>query len=62
MPNVEGVTAIAIWMLVCINFVFFALGTYAFLLWSIKYRDKKEEKRDAHSRNDINKVDCYYSR
>ena len=43
MPNVEGVTAIAIWMLACINFVFFALVNYAFLLWSIKYRDRKQE-------------------
>jgi hypothetical protein len=35
-PNVEGMTAIAAWMLVCIMFVFFALIGYAFLLWKKK--------------------------
>ena len=30
-PNVEGMTAIAAWMLVCIFFVFFALGKQSHL-------------------------------
>ncbi|XP_023323455.1 glutamate-gated chloride channel subunit beta [Eurytemora carolleeae] len=35
-PNVEGMTAIAAWMLVCIFFVFGALVGYAYLLWKKK--------------------------
>ncbi len=35
-PNVEGMTAIAAWMLVCIMFVFGALAGYAWLLWKKK--------------------------
>lgn len=35
-PNVEGMTAIAAWMIVCIMFVFGALSGYAYLLWKKK--------------------------
>ena len=35
-PNVEGMTAIAAWMLACILFVFGALLAYAFILWRKK--------------------------
>ncbi|TRY78448.1 hypothetical protein TCAL_14393 [Tigriopus californicus] len=35
-PNVEGMTAIAAWMVVCIFFVFGALAGYAWLLWKKK--------------------------
>merc|ERR1719189_360479 len=35
-PNVEGMTAIAAWMIVCIFFVFGALVGYAYLLWKKK--------------------------
>ncbi len=35
-PNTEGMNAITAWMLVCIFFVFGALGGYAFLLWRKK--------------------------
>ncbi len=35
-PNVEGMTAIAAWMIVCILFVFAALAGYAWLLWKKK--------------------------
>lgn len=36
MPNADGVTAIAAWMIVCIFFVFGALVCYAYLLWRLK--------------------------
>ena len=35
-PNVEGMTAISAWMIVCIMFVFGALAGYAWLLWKKK--------------------------
>ena len=35
-PNVEGMTAIAAWMLACIFFVFGALLAYALILWRKK--------------------------
>ena len=35
-PNVEGMTAISAWMIVCIMFVFGALAGYAYLLWKKK--------------------------
>ena len=35
-PNVEGMTAIAAWMITCILFVFLALVAYAWLLWKKK--------------------------
>ena len=35
-PNVEGMTAIAGWMIVCMIFVFGALLGYAWLLWKKK--------------------------
>ncbi len=35
-PNVEGMTAISAWMIVCIIFVFGALSVYAWLLWKKK--------------------------
>ena len=31
-PNVEGMTAISAWMIVCILFVFAALAGYAYLV------------------------------
>lgn len=43
-PNVEGMTAIAAWMLVCIFFVFFALAGYAYLLWKKKKSCLKRKK------------------
>ena len=43
-PNVEGMTAIAAWMLVCIFFVFGALVGYAFLLWKKKKSCLKRKK------------------
>lgn len=36
MPNAENVTAIAVWMIMCINFVFGALVEYSYLLWVLK--------------------------
>ena len=47
-PNVEGMTAIAAWMLVCIFFVFGALVGYAYLLWTKKkscFKRKKANKQ-----------------
>ena len=43
-PNVEGMTAIAAWMLVCIFFVFGALVGYAYLLWKKKKSCLKRKK------------------
>ena len=43
-PNVEGMTAIAAWMLVCIFFVFGALFGYAYLLWKKKKSCLKRKK------------------
>ena len=43
-PNVEGMTAIAAWMLVCIFFVFGALVGYAYLLWKKKKGSPKRKK------------------
>ena len=43
-PNVEGMTAIAAWMLVCIFFVFGALVGYAYLLWKKKKSILKRKK------------------
>ncbi len=36
MPNVKRVTAISIWMTICILFSFFALAAYAFVLFKLK--------------------------
>ena len=44
-PNVEGMTAIAAWMLVCIFFVFGALVGYAYLLWKKKKSCLKRKKK-----------------
>ena len=35
MPNTDGITAIAAWMLSCVFFVFCALMSYAYLLWDV---------------------------
>ena len=43
-PNVEGMTAIAAWMIVCIFFVFGALFGYAWLLWKKKKSCLKRKK------------------
>ena len=43
-PNVEGVTAIAAWMMACILFVFGALLGYAYLLWKKKKSCLKRKK------------------
>ena len=56
-PNVEGMTAIAAWMLSCILFVFGALLAYAFILW----RKKKSflvyflVRRDSRARRPLTK-------
>ena len=44
-PNVEGMTAIAAWMLVCIFFVFGALIGYAYLLWKKKKSCLKRKRK-----------------
>ena len=36
-PNVEGMTAIAAWMLVCIFFVFFALVGYDLIVIDVDF-------------------------
>ena len=38
-PNVEGMTAISAWMIVCILFVFAALAGYAYLVSNLLSRD-----------------------
>ena len=38
-PNVEGMTAISAWMIVCILFVFAALAGYAYLVSTEQFRD-----------------------
>ena len=38
-PNVEGMTAISAWMIVCILFVFAALAGYAYLVNTEQFRD-----------------------
>ena len=72
-PNVEGMTAIAAWMLVCIFFVFGALVGYAYLLWKKKKKtlpkrnrltNKKEKKMSRKVSSDeqslIAKVDSTF--
>ena len=44
-PNVEGMTAIAAWMIVCIFFVFGALFGYAWLLWKKKKSCLKRHRK-----------------
>ena len=44
-PNVEGMTAIGAWMLVCIFFVFGALIGYAYLLWKKKKSCLKRKRK-----------------
>ena len=44
-PNVEGMTAITAWMLVCIFFVFGALVGYIYLLWKKKKSCLKRKKQ-----------------
>ena len=65
--NVEGMTAITAWMLVCIFFVFGALVGYAYLLWKKKKSPKrknklKKEKEDKkeRKRNHISKIDSTF--
>jgi hypothetical protein len=41
-PNVEGVSAISAWLLVCILFVFGALLEYAVVLYKMKKYQKKK--------------------
>ncbi|XP_040576873.1 glutamate-gated chloride channel subunit beta [Lepeophtheirus salmonis] len=58
-PNVEGMTAIAAWMIGCIFFVFGALGGYAYLLWKKKksclkrkrFRKMSEEEATNRTKN-----------
>ena len=52
-PNVEGMTAIAAWMLVCIFFVFGALVGYAYLLWKKKKSCLKRKKTKKQSDEEI---------
>ena len=54
-PNVEGMTAIAAWMLVCIFFVFGALVGYAYLLWKRKKSCLKHKKLRKEN-SDIRKI------
>ena len=42
-PNVEGMTAIAAWMLACIFFVFGALLAYALILIDMPLKETKKE-------------------
>ena len=51
-PNVEGMTAIAAWMLVCIFFVFGALVGYAYLLWKKKKSCLKRKRTRKLSEDD----------
>ena len=52
-PNVEGMTAIAAWMLVCIFFVFGALVGYAYLLWKKKKSCLKRKKTKKQSDEEV---------
>ena len=52
-PNVEGMTAIAAWMLVCIFFVFGALVGYAYLLWKKKKSCLKRKKNKKQTEEEI---------
>jgi len=51
-PNVEGMTAIAAWMLVCIFFVFGALVGYAYLLWKKKKSCLKRKRTRKQSEDE----------
>jgi len=57
-PNVEGMTAIAAWMLVCIFFVFFALVGYAYLLWKKKKSclKRKKVKKQSEEENKLRQM------
>merc|ERR1712130_986805 len=46
-PKAEGLTAIEIWMLACILFVFGALIEYAVILFK-KQKEQKEPKKEIH--------------
>ena len=65
-PNVEGMTAIAAWMLVCIFFVFGALVGYAYLLWTKKKsclkRKKTKKISEAESKTRQQRKDDYRSK
>ena len=63
-PNVEGMTAIAAWMLVCIFFVFGVLVGYAFLLWTKKKSVLKKKKSKMTSKDVLkdNQKDDYRSK
>ena len=65
-PNVEGMTAIAAWMLVCIFFVFGALVGYAYLLWTKKKsclkRKKIKKQPEAVTRTTQSRKDDYRSK
>jgi len=52
-PNVEGMTAIAAWMLVCIFFVFGALVGYAYLLWKKKKSCLKRKKNKKQTEEEV---------
>ena len=64
MPNADGVTAIAVWVIVCIFFVFGALLCYAYLLWRLKpsmlknKNKKRETKREINKEEDEDEVDA----
>lgn len=55
-PNVEGMTAIAAWMLVCIFFVFGALIGYAYLLWIWKKKSCLKKKKISKECEEMKKI------
>ena len=52
-PNVEGMTAIAAWMIVCIMFVFGALAGYSYLLWKKKKSCLKRKRLRKISEDEV---------
>ena len=65
-PNVEGMTAIAGWMIVCMIFVFGALLGYAWLLWKKKKsclkRKRSKKLSDADGKAKTKKKEEYQSK
>ena len=65
-PNVEGMTAIAGWMIVCMIFVFGALLGYAWLLWKKKKsclkRKRSRKLSEADGKARLKKKEEYRSK
>eukprot|EP00093_Oithona_nana_P008850 08850.XXX_313244_316909_1 [CDS] Oithona nana genome sequencing. len=58
-PNVEGMTAISMWMIACIFFVFGSLMAYATLLYFLSVKKKLQLVKKRKSLTVIHSKDCF---